>query len=198
MKPSVITISRQYGSGGRNIGEHLSQKLGIPIYEKTLFDEASKDSGIHRNHFERAEANKGRYFSETFYSTVTPFNMPLDDRIFLAQAKTIRELAARGSCIIVGRGGNRILQDRNDVLNIFCYAQKEMRLNRITQVYGVPAELAEKRLKEVDKQRASYLNFYTNQTFGKAENYHLCIDSGAIGIENAVKIIEKIFLTVEL
>lgn len=123
--------------------------------------------------------------------------MSLDDRIFVAQAETIRKLAQQGPCIIVGRGANRILKDREDVLNIFIYADRDIRLKRAVDVYHVPEDQVEKVLTTVDKNRATYLKYYTNQVFGQAENYHLCIDSGKIGMENAVKLIETAYQTLE-
>lgn len=197
MKPSIITISRQFGSGGREIGAELAKRLNLPFFEKFLFEEASKRSGIHPDFFERAEARKNWYFSNAFLSSVDPLNMSLDDQIYLAQVQTIRELAEQGSCIIVGRGANQILADRNNLLNIFIYAEKKVRLKRIIEVYGVPEDQAEKQMDIVDKNRATYLKHYANQTFGKAENYHLCIDSGKLGIENAIKIIDASYRTLK-
>lgn len=190
MKPSIITISRQFGSGGRQIGAELAQKLHVPFYEKSLFEEASKRSGIHPDFFAGAEARKNWYFSNMFQTNSSPFHMSLDDQIYMVQVQTIRELAEQGSCIIVGRGANHILAERKDLLNIFIYADRSIRLKRIVEVYGIPEEQAEKQLDVIDKNRAAYLKHYENQMFGNAENYHLCIDSGKLGIENAIKLIE--------
>lgn len=197
MKPSIITISRQFGSGGREIGAELAKRLKLPFFEKSLFEEASKRSGIHPDFFERAETRKNWYFSNAFLSSADPLNMSLDDQIYLAQVKTIRELAEQGPCIIVGRGANQILADRNDLLNIFIYADRKVRLKRIIEVYGFPENQAEKQMDAADKNRAIYLKHYTNQIFGKAENYHLCIDSGKLGIENTIKMIEVSYRTLE-
>lgn len=197
MKPAIITISRQFGSGGRDICAELSQRLGIPCYEKTLFEEASKDSGIQQIHFEQAEGRTDRLYANAFSGSFTPLNMSLDDRMYIAQTETIRKLAQQGPCIIVGRGANRILRDRKDVLNIYIYAERDIRLKRAVDVYGIPKEQAEKTLNAVDKNREIYLKYYTDQVFGKAENYHLCIDSGKLGIENSIKIIEAAYQTLE-
>lgn len=197
MRPSIITISRQFGSGGRMIGAELAKRLNLPFFEKSLSEEASKRSGIHPDFFEKAEARKDWYFSNAFLSSVDPLNMSLDDQIYLAQVHTIRELAERGPCIIVGRGANQILADRKDLLNIFIYADREVRLKRIIEVYGVPEKQAEKQMDLVDKNRAKYLKHYAGQMFGEAENYHLCIDSGKLGIENAIKIIDASYRTLE-
>lgn len=197
MKAAIITISRQFGSGGREISAELSQRIGIPCYEKALFEEASKNSGIHQLFFEKAEGNNDRLFTHSSSASFGPLNMSLDDRMFVAQVETIRSLAQQGPCIIVGRGANRILKKRGDVLNIFIYAERGIRLERAVDVYHVPKEQAEKVLNAVDKNRAAYLKYYTDQVFGKAENYHLCIDSGKIGIENSVKVIEAVYRTLE-
>ena len=194
MRPSVITISRQFGSGGRQVGAELAQRLGVPFYDKALFEEAAKRSGIHPEHFAQAEQQRGRLFAYLFQNNAAgSFELSLEDKIFLEQAKTIQKLAQEGPCILVGRGANRILEKRGDVLNIFLYAPRDMRLKRITQVYHVPEEQAEKALRDTDRDRAAYLKTYTGQVFGQVENYHLCLDSGTLGIENTVKIIEAVY-----
>lgn len=195
MGMSVITISRQFGSGGRQIGAMLAKQLNIPFYDKALFAEAAERSGIHRDFFEAAESRKDRLFANAFQLSPGTVSKSLDDRIFLAQTQAIRELAEQGPCILVGRGANNILAERHDVLNVFIYAEEAKRLSRIVDLYGVPMEQAAKLLRETDKNRAAYLRDYTGQIFGKAENYHLCIDSGTIGIENTVKIIEAAYRT---
>lgn len=197
MKPAIITISRQFGSGGREICAELSQRIGIPCYERALFEEASKDSGIQQMHFEQAEGRTDRFYANSFSRSFTPLNMSLDDRMYIAQTETIRKLAQKGPCIIVGRGVNRILRDRKDVLNIYIYADRDIRLKRTVNVYGIPEERAEKTLNTIDKNREIYLKYYTDQVFGKAENYHLCIDSGKLGIENSIKIIAAAYRTLE-
>lgn len=163
MSMSVITISRQFGSGGRQIGAKLAERLQIPFYDKTLFTEAASRSGIHEDFFAGAEARKDRLFANVFQSGTTSLSMSLDDRMFLAQVRTIQELAERGPCILVGRGANRILERRKDVLNVFIYAEQPFRLKQITEIYGVPREQAERSMRETDKNRAAYLKAYTGQ-----------------------------------
>lgn len=196
MKPSVITISRQYGSGGREIGALLSEQLQIPFYDKALFTEAALRSGIHESHFAEAEQHShDQLFAHIFDGVTSSVSVPLNDRVFLAQARTITELAAQGPCVIVGRGANRILSDRSDTLNVFIYADLESRIHRAVEAYGVEQARAAKVIREMDKDRASYLKTYTDQRFGDAENYHLCIGSGAIGIKNAAAIIRTLYQT---
>ena len=192
---TIITISRQFGSGGRLIGAELARRLGIPCYEKALFEEAARDSGIHPLFFERAEDHNDRIYTSTFSCRYAPMDMSLDDRMYIAQAETIRKLAQRGPCIIVGRGANRILEGHGNLLNVFVCAEKAVRLKRAAELYGVPEKRVEKLLDTIDRNRAAYLKFYTGQVFGRAENYHICIDSGKVGIENAVKIVEAVCQT---
>lgn len=195
MKYSVITISRQYGSGGREIGTQLAQRLGIPFYDKALCTEAAKRSGFDESFLEQAERQEGRKFSYLFQSNSYSFCRSLDDQMFLALATTIRDLAEQGPCILVGRGANRILADRSDALHVYLYADRQTRLKRIVAQYGVPAEQAEKVLHDTDRARAVYLKDYTDQIMGQAENYHLCLDSGTLGIEHTVKILEAVYRT---
>lgn len=198
MKPSVITISRQYGSGGRRVGALLAEQLGVPFYDKALFAEAAQRSGIHESHFAEAEQHSNdQLFAHIFDGVSMSGTLPLNDRMFLAQAQTIRELADKGPCILVGRGANRILKDREDVLNVFIYADQAIRVRRAVEMYGVDPAQAEKVVRDTDKNRAAYLKTYTDQQFGRAENYHLCIDSGTVGIENTVKIILATYRTLE-
>lgn len=195
MKYSVITISRQYGSGGREIGTQLAQRLGIPFYDKALCTEAAKRSGFDGSFLEQAERQEGRKFSYLFQSNSYSFCRSLGDQMFLVLATTIRDLAEQGPCILVGRGANRILSDRTDALHVYLYADRQTRLKRIVAQYGVPAEQAEKVLHDTDRARAVYLKDYTDQIMGQAENYHLCLDSGALGIEHTVKILEAVYRT---
>ena len=197
MRSTVITISRQFGSGGRLIGAELSKRLGIPCYEKTLFEEAARHSGIHPLSFEQAEGSNDRIYANAFSCRYTPMDMSLDDRMYIAQRETIQKLAQRGPCIIVGRGANRILEGYGDLLNLFIYAERAIRRRRAVDLYGIPEERAEKLLDSIDKKRAAYLKFYTGQVFGKAENYHLCIDSGKLGIEHTVQLIEGVCQTMK-
>ena len=196
MQSTIITISRQFGSGGRLIGAELSRRLGIPCYEKTLFEEAARHSGIHRTFFEQAEGRRDR-ICNALSGCCAPMNRSLDDRMYLAQVETIRKLARQGACIIVGRGANRILEGHGELLNLFLYADRAIRLKRAVDLYGIAEERAEKLLDAMDKNRAAYLKFYTGQVFGQAENYHLCIDSGKLGIENTVSLIAGVFQMLE-
>lgn len=193
MKNRIITISRQFGSSGREIGEELAKRLNISFYDKEIFDEASKNSGIDTKFFELFEKRTDYYFSAAFQSDIANSYISLGDRVFLSLARTIQEIAEREPCVIVGRGANNILAKRDDVLNVFIYADKNKRISKIADVYGITFEKAKKYTEIVDKSRIRYLKAYTNQKFGNAEDYHLCINSGAVGIESCVSAIKSLY-----
>lgn len=193
MSYSIITISRQYGSGGREIGTQLADRLGIPFYDKVLCEEAAKRSGLDPTFLELAERREGRKLAYQLQLPGAPFRLSLDDQAFLALAAAIRRLAEQGPCILVGRGANRILSDRKDALHVYLYADRQTRLKRIVEQYGVPAQQAEKVLQDTDRARAVYLKEYIDQVMGHSENYHLCLDSGALGIEHTVRILEAVY-----
>ena len=193
MRYSIITISRQYGSGGREIGTQLADRLGIPFYDKVLCEEAAKRSGLDPTFLELAERREGRKLAYQLQLPGAPFRLSLDDQAFLALAAAIRRLAEQGPCILVGRGANRILSDRKDALHVYLYADRQTCLKRIVEQYGVPAQQAEKVLQDTDRARAVYLKEYTDQVMGHSENYHLCLDSGALGIEHTVRILEAVY-----
>ena len=193
MRYSIITINREYGSGGRGIGTQLADRLGIPFYDKVLCEEAAKRSGLDPTFLELAERREGRKLAYQLQLPGAPFRLSLDDQAFLALAAAIRRLAEQGPCILVGRGANRILSDRKDALHVYLYADRQTRLKRIVEQYGVPAQQAEKVLRDTDRARAVYLKEYTDQVMGHSENYHLCLDSGALGIEHTVRILEAVY-----
>lgn len=193
MKNTVITICHQCGSGGEHIGRILADRLGIPLYDSQLFDEAAKNSSIHRNFFASAESTGMDLFSHIFDSPVTGPHMPINDRIFIEQALTIQKLASDGPCVIIGRGGNYVLKEFPYVLNVFVFADLNVRRNRIINEYNIRYSEADCLIESADKKRAAYLKAYTGQAFGQAANYHLCIDSGLFGPDEAACIIESAY-----
>ncbi|MBQ9288938.1 MAG: cytidylate kinase-like family protein [Clostridia bacterium] len=192
----VITIGRQYGSGGREVGRRLASRLEIPYYDKEILSEASKDSGICEELFEDHDEKPTRSF---LYSLVTGvqthgnpstmyMDMPLNHRIFLAQFDTIRRLAGNGPCVVVGRCADYVLRDEKNVVNVFLKADMEHRIQRAIERGAEPSR-AQDIVKRRDKERASYYNYYATTTWGDVNNYDLCLDTGKVGYDGAVDMI---------
>ena len=194
---SIITVGRQYGSGGRYVARLLAEKLEIPFYDKELLTEVAKDSGICKDLLEEHDEKNTRSFLFSMMSGTQPIgdsssmymDMPLNHRIFLAQFDTIRRIANEGPCVIVGRCADYVLRDQDNVLNVFIKADREERIRRMVGYYGIDPLKAEDQLKKSDKQRAAYYNYYATGTWGDVNNYDLCIDTGALGISGAVDLI---------
>ena len=198
-KKCIITIGRQFGSGGRYVGRLLSEKLSIPFYDKELLAEAAKHSGICEEILEDHDEKPTR---SLLFSLVTGMqhhvgsgsfymDMPLNHRIFLAQFDAIRKLAEEGSCVIVGRCGDYVLREDPDAVSIFVKADMPSKIARAVKYYGVEEDKAEERIRKADKQRASYYNYYATATWGDVDNYDLVVDTGVLGVEGAVELIAK-------
>ncbi len=196
---SVITIGRQFGSGGRYVGQLLAQKLDIPFYDKELLTEASKESGICEEIFEDHDEKPTR---SLLFSLVTGvqmhadvssmyMDMPLNHKIFLAQFDAIRKIASQGPCVIVGRCGDYVLRDMPNEISFFVKADMNSRVARAVQYYGVDPQKAEETLRKADKRRANYYNYYATATWGDVNNYDLCVDTGAVGVEGAVDVMAQ-------
>lgn len=186
MRNKIITISREFGSGGRTIGKKAAEKLGIPCYDAELIQKIAEESGFHKDYVrENSEYVSG--FSNVF--TSRSFGATNQDKIWLIQYRIIVELAEQGPCVIVGRCADAILRDKADCLRVFIYADMEYRKKRIVEVYGERENSPEQRLKEKDKQRAAYYRFYTEMKWGYAPNYHISLDSSKWGIEKCTDII---------
>lgn len=191
---TIITISRQYGSGGRKIGQLLAETMGIPFYDNEIITMAAKDSGIHETYFKEAEtmARSSINLSLSILSPSTErYGMPLNEKIYMTQSKVITDLAEKGPCVIVGRCADYVLENNHAVVNIFIHSSMANRIKRATSEYNLPKEGAETFIRKVDKSRANYYSYFTNKTWGRAENYHLVINSDFIGIDNSVKMIES-------
>lgn len=194
----VITISRQFGSGGRLVGKKLAESLEIPFYDKELITMAAQQSGYSREIFEKADE---RATSSLLYTLsmnsyllhgMTGLNeLPLNDKVFLIQSEIIRKVAAEGPCVIVGRCADYVLKERPRCLNFYIYADLQSRVDRATTVYGMEKEHAADNIQKLDKKRANYYNFYSNLRWGLAENYDLCVNSSSIGIDNTVEILKS-------
>ena len=182
MKKNIITISRQFGSGGRSIGKMLSERLGIPFYDKELIELASKESGIDERIFRSEGEETGRFYQvlgAIGFALGSPaggiYEYSLNDELFLAQSSIIEQLAEKGPCILIGRCADYVLEDRDDVLNVFICADLKSRLARVIDEYHVE-DADEGMLKKVDKRRSNYYQYYTDRVWGRADNYDLCIN----------------------
>jgi len=196
---TVITIGRQFGSGGREIGEKLAQAYDIKYYDKELIARAAKESGfceeILMNHDERP-TNSFLYnlVIDTYsfgYNSSSFVDMPISQKVFLAQFDTIKKVADEGPCVIVGRCADYALDGRDNVINLFIYADEDFKIKRIREQYQLDEAKARDMIIKKDKQRRSYYNYYTNRKWGKAESYDLCINSAVLGIEGSVKLIKQ-------
>lgn len=195
---SIITISREFGSGGREIGKMLAQQLGIEFYDKELLELASKHSGITQELFVKHDEN---YTNSFLYSLVMgnyPVTsdgrinpeLPLNQKIFLAQFETIRALAEKGPCVIVGRCADYVLRNRDNVINFFITGSMPQKRRRILERYDIEKNKVEDFIRKTDKRRANYYNYYTDMKWGEAKNYDLCLNSSKTGIEGAVEIMQ--------
>lgn len=193
----IITISRQFGSGGREIGEKLAQKLGILFYDNELITRAAKESGFSEKAFENVEkkaANSllyslamgmGAYGNQDMGFT----HLSLDDQLYLVQTNEIRKVAKEGPCVIVGRCANHILRKYDNAVHIFIWADLEFRVKRVVNSYGLDSIKAKEEIMKMDKSRANYYNYHADEKWGIAENYHLSMKSDYAGIDNSVECI---------
>lgn len=196
---SIITISREFGSGGREIGKTLAHDLDIPFYDKELLSRASKESGICEELFVR---NDESYTNSFLYSLVMGAfpvtndgrlntEMPLNQKIFLAQFDTIRSIAKEGPCVIVGRCADYILKDEKNAINFFVSGNQAEKKKRILERYDIEKNKVDDFIRKTDKRRASYYNYYTDMKWGEAHNYDLCINSSKTGIDGAVELMKS-------
>lgn len=197
MKNLIITISRQYGSGGRQIGQQLAKELNIPFYDKEIIDLAAKESGLAADFIrgQEQQLTQSLLFSivTNFTSNGGAFNpnmLSLSDQVYLAEAKAIRSLADKGSCVMVGRCADWVLEKDYDVLRVFVCAPIETRCKRAVEEYGDKAENIQKTVQNIDKQRARYCQHYCDKAWEDAENYDLCLNSGTISLAQCVSIIK--------
>lgn len=186
MKYPIITIAREHGSGGRVIAHKLSKQLNVPVYDKTVIDIAAQECGLSPEFMEEIEKRSSGNFLYNLY--LSSANVSIVDQVFLAQSQVIKTLAAESPCIIVGRGGDYVLRDRQDCLRVFVYAPKEDRIRRILNEYHEQVDDPESYLTKRDKQRASYYNSFADIRWGDRRNYHLMVNS-SLGLEKAVQLI---------
>lgn len=194
MKNRIITISREFGSGGRTIGKMTAETLGIPCYDQELIEKLSEDSGFTEDYIreqDESSAHKG-WFANAF-SGRSLNGVSNQDYLWIIQRSIILELAARESCVIVGRCADYILKDAADCLKVFIHAGFDKRAQRIVSLYGETDVPTQKRLADKDKRRAAYYQFYTDTQWGPARNYHVTLDSGVLGIEQCSSLISGLY-----
>ncbi|MDY6305496.1 MAG: cytidylate kinase-like family protein [Oribacterium sp.] len=189
MKVNYVTISREYGSGGREIGKKLSEKLGIPCYDKEIIEETAFKTGFAEEYVKKqGEYANARNWLEYSFSSRNSYGMSPEDYLWAKQREVILDLVKKGPCVIVGRCADYILRDRTDVLNVFIHADYEYRRHRITDIYKDP-EHTEKMLNDIDKKRKFNYKYYTEQEWGKSQNYDLTLSSSALGLDQCVDLI---------
>lgn len=193
----IITISRQFGSGGRTVGRLVAQKLGIPFYDKELVEQVALESGFApkfvEEHGEHAPSKS--MFAYAFAPQGVPGvmnGMSTADFLWNIQCSTILQLAEKGPCVIVGRNADYILKDNPDALHVYVHADLPYRADRIVRLYGESEKSPETRLSEKDKRRKLNYQHYTGRTWGAAENYDICLNTAKIGVEEAAEIIVNI------
>ena len=196
---TIITIARQYGSGGHDIGKKLAEELTIPFYDKELLERAAKDSGFCQEIFENYDEKPTNSFlyslvMDTYsmgYSTAAFAEMPLNHKIFLAQFNAIKDIAKEGPCVIVGRCADYALADFPNVVNVYLYADLQSRIARIARRHDVTDAKAKDLIQKTDKSRASYYNYYTNKKWGEATGYDLCLNTASLGIDGTIHMIRE-------
>ena len=200
MANKIYTIAREFGSGGREVGEKLAAKLGIKLYDKELLQQAAKDSGfceeIFENHDEKP-TNSFLYslvmdtYSVSGYSAAPFLDMPLNHKAFLAQFETIKKIAEKESCVIVGRCADYALSDNPNCINVFIHADLDVRIKNVSRNLNITENKARDIINKTDKQRASYYNYYTSKKWGDSKSYNLSLDAGKLGTDNCVEMILK-------
>ena len=198
----IITISRQYGSGGREIGEKLAKELGIPFYDNEIITRAAKESGFAEEAFQRAEQKATNSLLYSIAMGLNSYgnqdfgfsNLSLDDRIYLAQSEVIHKIASEGPCVIVGRCADYILRNTKNVVNIFIWAEIGSRVRRAIDQYQMPEHKAAEQILKIDKRRANYYNYHANEKWGRADNYQFCIQSDFLGIDGSVACLKEFVL----
>lgn len=196
---TVITIGRQFGSAGREIGEKLAEELGIKCYDKELLARAAKESGLCEEVFENHDEKPTSSFlynlvMDTYsfgYNSSTYVDMPVSHKVFLAQFDTIKKLADEGPCIIVGRCADYALANYKNCIHIFIHGEMETRVKRVAEKYQLTPEKAKDMIIKKDKQRSSYYNYYSSKKWSHSDTYDLTVDSGILGIDGTVQLLKQ-------
>ena len=190
MAKRIITISREFGSGGHFIGEEVAKKLGIAYYDKNIIGQIAEKSGLSPEYIqENAELSPKKGLFAYAFSGRDITGKSVEDMVYEAQRKVILDLAGKEPCVIIGRNADFILKDRDDVLNVFIHGDMPEKIKRITGLYNVKEKEAVKMMADTDKRRRTNYNFYTDQNWGKASNYTLCLNSSQLGYDRCEMII---------
>ena len=195
---TIITIGREFGSAGREIGKRIADDFGIKLYDKEMLARAAKESGICEEIFESHDEKPTNSF---LYSLVmdtysmgygnTYTDMPINQKVFLAQFDAIKKIADEGPCILVGRCADYALESYKNVVTVFIHADLDARIRRISRIYDLTDAKAKDLIVKTDKKRSSYYNYYTNKKWSDAESYELCLNSAELGVEGTAKMIEQ-------
>jgi len=194
MKHQIIAISRQFGSGGRTVGKTVAEKLGIPCYDQELIQLMAQESGFSPEYVKESSEDSSRtgwlssLLSDRVYDTPITQNI-----LWEAQRKVILELAEKGPCVIVGRCADFILRDRPDCLRVYIHADKTHRAERIVRVYGEREDSPAKRIEDKDRSRRAYYEQYTRAKWGDADNFHIALDSGTLGLDTCVRLLLELY-----
>lgn len=184
----IITIGREYGSGGGEIGRQLSKYFNIPCYDKELLTIAAKESGYCKEYFEKYDEKPIKVLSYFGVNSNTDA-LPINHKLFLKQFNIIQNLAKQESCIFIGRAANYALRDFENVVNVFVHGDFEFRRQRAIHEHEIKEESSKSIVKKIDKERSSYYNYYTDYAWGDYKHYHICLDTSFIGIDESVRII---------
>lgn len=195
----VITIGRQFGSGGRNVGEKVAEYFNIPFYDKELVEMAAQKSNLSQEALKEVDEHATNSFLYSLASgnyslrginAPIYYEMPINDKLFIAQAEVIKEIAKKGSCVIVGRCADYVLENENvDLLNVFIHGSVDYRAGRVMDALGLKQNKARDKVIKTDKQRRTYYDYYTSRDWGVMSNYDLCINAETFGIEGAANLI---------
>ena len=194
MSERILTISREFGSGGRTVGRMAATALHIPCYDQEILEELARKSGFTQGYIqEQGEyAAHAGWLSNALASRFSD-GLTSQDRLWVLQRELILELAEKGPCVIVGRCADFILREKADCLTAFIHADMAFRAKRIVEVYGQRQDSPEKRLQDKDRRRAAYYQFYTDTRWGQARNYHIALDSGVLGIDRCAELLAELY-----
>ena len=197
---TVITIGRQYGSGGRELGQILAKRLGFEFYDEELVTMAAEKNKMHKDILKAVDEKATKSLLYTlvtgsdlrFLNSSVQYEMPINDKLFITQSEIIKGLADKSSCVIVGRCADYVLRDSAQrCLHLFIYADLDKRIERISKKYDLSPEKAKEKINKIQKSRKTYYNYYSNREWGNVSNYDLCVNTGVLGLEKSAELIES-------